>query len=319
MARGFSWLEEPLFVSFLGTGPKCRTVHKDCWSCSECNPVLPLSSVTTKKELRPRYHWITFQENRQNCLSVTNLDSVLKSRDITLLTKVCIVKVMVFSSSHVQMWELDDKEGWAPKNWCFQTMVLKKTLASPLVNKKIKPVNPKGNQPRLFTGRTDAETGAPTLWPPDAESWLLEKILMLEKTEARRRRKQQRRSRVVSPQWTWVRANPRDGEGQGAWRAAVHGVTESRTRPSNWTTDRTDPARNQNPHHQRQARMQSKPVLRPLSLTTLQLCHRPPRLPSAVSRSSSCSLGASCCTVLLYFSRCCTVKLKMFSSLCLFF
>ena len=80
-----------------------------------------------------------------------------------------------FSSSHVQMWELDHKEGWAPKNWCFWTVVLEKTLESPLDSREIKPVNPKGNQPWIFTGRTDAEAEAPILWPPDAKSWLTAK------------------------------------------------------------------------------------------------------------------------------------------------
>ena len=81
-----------------------------------------------------------------------------------------------FPSSHVWMWELDHKEGWAPKNWCFQILVLEKILESPLESKKIKPVNSKGNQPWIFTGRTDAEAEAPILWPPDAEKdWSHEK------------------------------------------------------------------------------------------------------------------------------------------------
>ena len=77
-----------------------------------------------------------------------------------------------FSSSHVQMWELDHKEGWAPKNWCFQTVVLKKTLNNPMDSKEIKPVNPKGNQHWIYIGRTDPEAETPKLWPPDAKSWL---------------------------------------------------------------------------------------------------------------------------------------------------
>ena len=80
-----------------------------------------------------------------------------------------------FSSSHVWMWELDYKESWALKNWCFWTVVLKKTLQSPLDNKEMKPVNPKGNQPWIFIGRTDAEAETPILWPPDAKSWLIGK------------------------------------------------------------------------------------------------------------------------------------------------
>ena len=73
------------------------------------------------------------------------------------------------------MWELDHKEGWALKTWCFQTVVLEKTLESPLDSKEIKPVSPKGNQPWIFTGRTDAEPEAPILWPPDANSWFIGK------------------------------------------------------------------------------------------------------------------------------------------------
>ena len=91
---------------------------------------------------------------------MTNLDSLLKSRDTTLPTKDCLVKAMVFpcfSSSHVWMWDLEYKESWAPKSWCFWTMVLEKTLESPLDCKEIKPVHRKGNQSWMYIGRTDAE------------------------------------------------------------------------------------------------------------------------------------------------------------------
>ena len=104
---------------------------------------------------------------------MTNLDSILKSRDITLPTKVHLVKAMVFSSSHAWMWELDYKESWMQKNWCFWTVVLEKTLESPLDRKEIQPVHPKGNQSWLFTGKTDFEPETPVLWPPDAKSWLI--------------------------------------------------------------------------------------------------------------------------------------------------
>ena len=80
-----------------------------------------------------------------------------------------------FSSSHVQMWKLDHKEGWVPKNWCFWTVLLEKTLQSPLDGKEIKPVNYKGNQSWLFIGRTDAEAEAPIFWPPDGKIWLIGK------------------------------------------------------------------------------------------------------------------------------------------------
>ena len=75
----------------------------------------------------------------------------------------------------VMMWELDHQEGWAPKNWCFQTMVLEKTLESLLDCREIKPVNPEGNQPWVFIGRTDADTEALILWPPDVKSQLIGK------------------------------------------------------------------------------------------------------------------------------------------------
>ena len=107
--------------------------------------------------------------------AMTNLDSILKSRDITLPTKIWYSQSYIFSSSHVRMWELDHKEGWAPKNWCFRTVVLEKTLESPLDSKEIKPVHPKEDQSWIFVGRTDAEAEAPTLWPPDAKSRLIGK------------------------------------------------------------------------------------------------------------------------------------------------
>ena len=93
---------------------------------------------------------------------------------------------------HVWMWELDHKEGWAPKNWCFQTVVLEKTLESPLDYREIKLVNPKRKQPWIFIGKTDAKAEAPVLWPPDLKSLLLGKDPDLGKTEGKRRRGQQR-------------------------------------------------------------------------------------------------------------------------------
>ena len=92
-----------------------------------------------------------------------------------------------FSSSQVQMWELNHKEVWLPKNWCFQTAVLEKTLESPFDCKKIKPVNPKGNQPWILTGRTNAEADTPILWPLDTKSQLTEKkIWCWERLKAKR-------------------------------------------------------------------------------------------------------------------------------------
>ena len=80
-----------------------------------------------------------------------------------------------FSSGHIWMWELDYKESWAQKNWCFWTVVLEKTLESPLDSKEIKPVNSKGNQPWIFIGRTDAKAETPILWAPDAKNWFIRK------------------------------------------------------------------------------------------------------------------------------------------------
>jgi len=104
---------------------------------------------------------------------MTKLDSILKSRDITLPTKVHLVKAMVFPVV-MYGWELDCKEGWVPNNWCFWTVVLEKT-ESPLDCKEIKPVNPKGNQSWIFTGRTDTEAEPPILWPPDVKNRLVRK------------------------------------------------------------------------------------------------------------------------------------------------
>ena len=96
---------------------------------------------------------------------MTNLDNMLKSRDIALSTKVHLVKAG-FSSSHVWMWELDYKESWVLKNWCFWAVVLEKTLESPLDCKEIQPVHPKGDQSLVFIGRMDVEAETPILGPP---------------------------------------------------------------------------------------------------------------------------------------------------------
>ena len=105
----------------------------------------------------------------------------IKKQRCYFANKVLYSQSYGFSSSHVWMWELDHKEGWASKNWCFLTMVLEKILESPLDCKEIKPVNPKGNQSWIFTGRTDTEAETPTFWPPDVKNQLTGTTLMLEK------------------------------------------------------------------------------------------------------------------------------------------
>ena len=123
---------------------------------------------------------------------MTNLESILKSRDITFPKKGTSSQGYGFSSSHVWMWELDTKESWALKNWCFWTAVLEKALESPLDCKEIKPVKPKRNKSWIFIGKTDAEAEALILWPPDVKNWLIGKTLMLGKIKSRRRRGWQR-------------------------------------------------------------------------------------------------------------------------------
>ena len=105
---------------------------------------------------------------------MTSLDSILKSRHY-FANKGLSSQGYGFSSSHVWMWELDYKESWAPKNWCFWTVVLAKTLESPLDCKEIQPVHPKGDQSWVYIGRTDVEGETPILWPPDVKNWLIGK------------------------------------------------------------------------------------------------------------------------------------------------
>ena len=131
---------------------------------------------------------------------MTNLYSISKSRDITLSTKVHLVKAMFFTSGHVWMWESDYKENWVQMNWCFWTVVLEKTLESPLDCKEIQPVHPKGDKYSVFIGRTDVEAETPMFWPLDAKSWLTGKDPDAGK-DWRQRRGQQKMRQLDSITW----------------------------------------------------------------------------------------------------------------------
>ena len=176
--------------------------------------------------------------------ATTNLDSLLKSRDITLLTKILLTKYSQncgFSSSHVWMWELDYKENWLLINWCFQTVVLEKTLESSLDYKEIKPVNPKVN-PKvnfkwIFIWKTDGKVEAPIFWPPDARSRFIGKDADAGKDW--RQEKGITEDEMVgwchglnglslSKLWEIVK----DRE---AWLSGFHGVAKSGTRLSDWS------------------------------------------------------------------------------------
>ena len=145
------------------------------------------------------------------------------------------VKSLSPSSSHVWMWELDHKEDWVPKNWCFWTVVLEKTLESSL-DCKIKPINPKGNQSWLYIGRTGAEAEVPILWPPDAELTLWKRPWCWERLRAVREGDNRGDGWMASQtQWTWVWASSRIW-----WSTGKPGVLQSmgsqRVRHS-WVTE----------------------------------------------------------------------------------
>ena len=135
------------------------------------------------------------------------------------------------------MWELDHKEGWMPKNWCFWAVVLK-TLVSPLDCKEIKPVSPIGKQPWMFIGRTDAE--APILWPPDVKSQLIRKDLLLGMIEGRMKWGQQSLDRIIDSMDMSLRKLWEMVKDKEDWLAAVHEVAKSLTWLSNWTTTAKD-------------------------------------------------------------------------------
>ena len=136
-----------------------------------------------------------------------------------------------FSSSHVWMWELDYKESWAPKNWCFWTVVLEKTLESPLDCKEIQPVHPKGDQSWVFIGRTDAEAETPILWLPDTKSWLIWKDPNLGKDWWQEEKWTGGITDSVDMSLGKLQESVIDRE---AWHAVVHGVAKSQTPLSYW-------------------------------------------------------------------------------------
>ena len=139
------------------------------------------------------------------------------------------------------MWKLDHKESWKPKNWCFQTVVLEKTLESPLDYKEIKPFNPKRNQPWIFIGRTHAEAEAPILWPPAVKRWFTGKDPDVGKDWRQRRRGQQRRRWLDSITISMAMSLSKLLEiikNRAAWHAVVHGVAKNQTQLRDWTTTR---------------------------------------------------------------------------------
>ena len=167
--------------------------------------------------------------------AMINLDSVLKSRDLTLLMNVHIGKAMVFPVV-MYGWELGHKESWAPKNWYFWTVVLEKTLESPLDCNKTQPVHPEGDQSWVFIGRTDVE--ALILWPPDAKSWLIGKHPDSGK-DWRQEEKGKTEDEMVG-WYHWLNGRefeqaPGVGDGQGSLACTVHGIAKSQTGLSNWT------------------------------------------------------------------------------------